>query len=60
MKENAKPTEKQLAFIRNMEEFVGEQFKGTTRKEASEYIDRNIEMYKLYTMDSWALSKGYF
>lgn len=60
MKENAKPTEKQLEFIRNMEEFIDEEFEGTTRKEASEFIDRNINKYRLYSMDSWALTHGYF
>lgn len=55
-----KPTEKQLQFIADIEEFVGEQFRGTTKKEATEYISRNIERYKLLTMDNYILENGYF
>lgn len=55
-----KPTQKQLDFIADMEEFVPEKFKGSTEEEAIEYIDRNIELYKLLTMDNWALEHGYF
>lgn len=55
-----KPTEKQLQFIADIEEFVDEQFKGTTKKEATEYISRNIERYKLLTMDNYILENGYF
>ena len=55
-----KPTEKQLRFIADIEEFVGEQFRGTTKKEATEYISRNIERYKLLTMDNYILENGYF
>ena len=54
-----KPTQKQLDFITDIEEFVPEKFNGTTRKEASEYITRNIELYKLLTMDNWVLERGY-
>lgn len=48
-------TEKQRQFIEDMNEFCREKFdfKGKTRKEASEYISRNIEEYKLETMDNW-------
>ena len=31
-------------------------FKGKTKKEASEYISRNIEEYKLATMDNWQIA----
>lgn len=55
-----KPTQKQLDFIRDIEEFVEEKFHGTTKREASEYIDRNIELFKLYTTPNWALEHGYF
>ena len=55
-----KPTQKQLDLIADIEEFVPEKFKGTTKEEASEYISRNIEMYKLVTTDNWALERGYF
>lgn len=47
------PTEKQMAFIREIEEFVPEKFHGLTKDDASAYIDRNIELYKLESMDSW-------
>lgn len=50
-----KPTEKQLSFIHNIEEFVDERFTGRTKREASEYIDRNIEMFKLLSSDEWSL-----
>lgn len=55
-----KPTEKQLQFIADIEEFVDERFKGTTKEEATEYISRNIERYKLLTMDNYILENGYF
>ena len=57
---NTQPTEKQLQFIEDIQEFVGEQFKGTTKKEASEYIGRNIEKYKLLSMDNYIIENGYF
>lgn len=41
------PTKKQLDLISNIEEFVNEKFKGSTKKDAYEYISRNIEKYKL-------------
>lgn len=50
-----KPTEKQLSFIHDIEEFVEERFTGRTKREASEYIDRNIEMFKLLSSDGWSL-----
>lgn len=48
-------TEKQRQFIEDMNEFCQEKFdfNGKTRKEASKYISRNIEEYKLATMDNW-------
>lgn len=51
-------TEKQRELIEDMNEFCTEKFSfdGKTRKDASEYIDRNIAEFKLLTMDSWALS----
>lgn len=57
---NDKPTEKQLDFISAMEELGCEKFTGTTKKEASEYISRNIDLYRLYSQDSWCLKRGYF
>lgn len=55
-----KPTQKQLDFIADIEEFVPEKFTGTTKKEASEYISRNKEQFKLLTTDTWVLERGYF
>lgn len=45
--ETMKPTEKQINFIRDIQEWTGEQFTGTTKKEASKFISENIEQYKL-------------
>lgn len=39
------PTEKQLDFIERIEEVTGVPFVGTTKKEASEYIDEMIDEY---------------
>lgn len=49
-------TEKQKSLIDDMNEFCREKLiynERTTRKEASDYIGRNIEEYKLATMDNW-------
>jgi restriction endonuclease Mrr len=49
-------TEKQKDLIDDMNEFCREKFKytnETTVKEASEYISRNIEEFKLVTMSEW-------
>lgn len=56
----ARPTQKQLAFIADIQEFVGKQFTGVTKEDARAYISQNIEMYELLSMDSWALENGYF
>lgn len=53
-------TEKQLKLIADMEEFVGEKFRGKTRAEASAWIERHIGLFKLLTMDNWAFEHGYF
>lgn len=55
-----KPTEKQLDFISVMEDFGCEKFTGTTKEEAGEYINRNMDLYRLYSQDSWNLNRGYF
>lgn len=52
-------TEKQKSLIDSMNEFCREQFvynEETTVKEASDYISRNIEEYKLATMSNWQYS----
>ena len=48
-----KPTEKQLELIADMEEFCKEKFVGETIEDASEYIDRNMEEFKLNCMENW-------
>lgn len=51
-------TKKQKDLIEDMNEFCDEWFDMSferTRKEASEYIDRNIEQFKLRTTSDWAL-----
>lgn len=35
-------------------------FEGKTRGEACAYIDKNMNTYKLNTMSSWVLERGYF
>ena len=55
-----RPTQKQLAFIADIQEFVCKQFTGVTEEDARAYISQNIEMYKLLSMDSWSLENGYF
>lgn len=48
-------TPSQRRFIEDMNEFCREKFdfNGKNRKDASEYIDRNIEEFKLNTMSNW-------
>ena len=56
-------TDKQRELIEAMNEFCREKFDLSyerTKEEASEYISRNIDEYKLLTMSTWALSNGYF
>lgn len=51
-------TEKQKDLIESMNEFCDEWFDMSferTCKDASEYIDRNIEQFKLRTTSDWAL-----
>ena len=52
-------TKKQLEFISVIEEFVDEKFTGKTKKEASDYIERNIELYKLNSANNWVIVNGY-
>lgn len=48
-------TDKQRKLIENMNEFCREKFdfSGKNRKDASEYIDRNIDEFKLASMSNW-------
>ncbi|MGN1175975.1 MAG: hypothetical protein ACI4S1_11000 [Roseburia sp.] len=51
-------TQKQKALIDDMNEFCTEKLnydENTTKAEASEYINRNIEQFKLLTMDNWQI-----
>lgn len=52
-------TDKQRKFIDLMEDFVCEKFNGRTKKEASAYISRNIEQFKVLSADAWAIRNGY-
>ena len=56
---NQMATIKQLEFIKDIEEFVDEKFTGKTKKEAQEYIGRNIEIYKLNSASNWMIVNGY-
>lgn len=48
-------TDKQRELIEDMNEFCREKFdfNGKNRKDASEYINRNISEFKLATMSNW-------
>lgn len=51
-------TNKQRKLIEDMNEFCDEYFDLSihrTKKEASEYISRNIDEYKLKLIDNWGL-----
>lgn len=54
-------TEKQAKLIKDMNEFCQEKFDfyGKNRKDASDYISRNINEFKFLTMDGWAVTNGY-
>jgi hypothetical protein len=54
------PTEKQLELIDSIEEFTPHHFTGATKQEASAFITLHIDEFRLESMDSWALEKGYF
>lgn len=56
-------TDKQKDLIEWMNEFCREKFDLSaphTVAEASKYISENMDEYKLATMSSWILEKGYF
>lgn len=54
------PTERQLRFIREIEDVLGITFDGATKKEASEWIDKHISAFELETLDDFAIVHGYF
>ena len=49
----SKPTEKQLEYIEFIQEFSGVLFAGRTKAEASAYIDKNAELARIESIDSW-------
>lgn len=56
-------TDKQRAFIEDMNEFCREKFdldNNPTKEAARAYISRNIDEYKLQMTSNWALENGYF
>lgn len=58
---NNQITQKQQDFINDMIEFGGcPVFKGTTKQEASKYIDDYIELFKLNSTPNWCYEHGYF
>lgn len=59
------PTEKQLSFVKGIEETTGISFnyEKATKNSAREYISKNIKYYKYLKnleVTSWALEHGYF
>ena len=54
------PTSKQLDFIHYIEEFAPIKFNGSTKKEASEYINKNKGYIPLEEkVNTWAIINGY-
>ena len=56
-------TDRQRELIECMNELCSKKFDLSyerTKEEAREYISKNIEEYKLFTMDIWVLTHGYF
>ena len=54
------PTERQLALISDMQDELGVRFGGSTKAEASEWIDGHIDAYRLATADPVMIEHGYF
>jgi hypothetical protein len=55
-----KETEKQLEYIRFIEEETGIIYKGQTKQEASNYISENKDKVPAYSsINMWALVNGY-
>lgn len=61
-KNSVPPTPKQLAFIKEISDEIGDEFTGTTKEEARQWITKNIQEYKnecyLRELDSWALAES--
>lgn len=47
MPNQEKPTNRQMFFICEMQKWLDVPFTGTTKQEASEWIDANLEDYRL-------------
>lgn len=55
-----KETEKQLEYIRFIEDETGIKYNGKTKQEASKYISENKDKVPAYSsINMWALVKGY-
>ena len=55
-----KETEKQLSYIRFIEEETGIYYNGSTKAEASKYISENKDKVPVSsTVNMWALVNGY-
>jgi len=52
-----KETEKQIVYIRFIEDETGVRYEGKTKQEASKYISENKD--KAIAVNSWALINGY-
>ena len=62
LEKEEKMTTKQKELIECMNEFCREKFDLSyprTKKEASDYISRNIEEYKLLSANNWCVENGY-
>ena len=57
---NDAPTEKQLNYIKIMEEEIGEKFTGSTKGDACDFISKHMKSYKesLEEMWEWATMHG--
>ena len=55
-----KETERQLSYIKFIEEETGIYYKGSTKTEASEYISKNKDKVPISSsINMWALVNGY-
>ena len=53
------PTEKQMNLIRDIDRFLPNSFSGSTRGDASDYINKNKGAIELAYSSEWALTHGY-
>ena len=54
------PTQKQIDLVECMMEFINDKPKDFTKKAYSDFISKNIELYKLYSTDNHIITNGYF